>query len=534
MSKVNLLFAGALAAAAISVVPVANATTVQVLGAGSSALFNTASLGAYSLAGAGALHYTTKGSCTSGNCAQIFDSRQAGILPEAGNLAVVWSADQSKVWAYLSVDSVVGDRSFFAVPRTVLQLDAETETGASQQLIAASLWGADQTALPAAIYAALNNATLTAAFTDIRPEDAKAAIVRVLSPLNTTDYSGLGYNTADPNVGTPIVSSFTTSQANPVNFNINGTDPITGKPVPVFATISVGASPVVIVVNKMNASGLGAAGVTGTNPTSLRAVYQGMVCNSKELTGSTSVPNVPLTVVLREPLSGTMNTFEYTNIRVKADPDSSQEYGVNPALPNNNPLDLSCPAGNAGTGTRRRAIGTGEVIKNGILLIPDSVGYTFFSYGNVQPISGSSNFGYLTLNGIDPIQKTYTTGQLPTCANPCPATPGASFPNLRNGSYRSWSVLRAVTDGQSVNVTNYNNVSALVSAIQSNINSSVPDFVPFNPVGGDPGLLLYRSHFFQAGVAPNNGLSGEKESGGDEGGCIEKKGPAPGVLNCHQ
>src|SRR5580700_10757797 len=28
--------------------------------------------------------------------------------------------------------------------------------------------------------------------------------------------------------------------------------------------------------------------------------------------------------------------------------------------------------------------------------------------------------------------------------------------------------------------------------------------------------------------------SGEKEAGGDMGGCIEPVGPAPGVLSCHQ
>jgi hypothetical protein len=53
-------------------------------------------------------------------------------------------------------------------------------------------------------------------------------------------------------------------------------------------------------------------------------------------------------------------------------------------------------------------------------------------------------------------------------------------------------------------------------------------------VGTDPGLKYYRSHYLQSGVAPNNGLSGQTEAGGDMGGCIEPVGPAPGVLSCHQ
>ena len=281
MRKLNLLLAGAVAAAAVLAVPAADAATVvQVIGAGSSAIFNTATLGAYNLAGAGALHYTTKGTCTSGNCAQLFDSRSASILPEGGNLSVVWSADLTKVWAYISVDSVVGNRSFFAVPRAALQIDPENlSPGNAQNLIPASLFGgtADQTVIPSAIYTALNNTPITAGFTDIRPEDAKFASDRVLAALNTTNYSGLGYGPGP--VGTPIKSDFSSSQANPVDFNIMGNDPITGQPVPAFKTVSIGATPVVVIVNRSNASGLGAPGIGhNTTPGNLRPLFQGQSC----------------------------------------------------------------------------------------------------------------------------------------------------------------------------------------------------------------------------------------------------------------
>ena len=132
---------------------------------------------------------------------------------------------------------------------------------------------------------------------------------------------------------------------------------------------------------------------------------------------------------------------------------------------------------------------------------------------------------------MDPIFSSHGNGNLPTCAAPCPVPTGTSFPNLRNGRYRAGSVLRVVTD---VSGTNHANASQLVSAIQATANTTLPDLVPFKPIGSDPGLKYYRSHYTQSAIAPNNGLSGQKESGGDMGGCIEFVGPAPEILNCHQ
>jgi hypothetical protein len=107
----------------------------------------------------------------------------------------------------------------------------------------------------------------------------------------------------------------------------------------------------------------------------------------------------------------------------------------------------------------------------------------------------------------------------------------AEAKNLRNGTYRSWSVLRAVTDS-----AGRNNLNALVIAAQNNVNKTVPDFVPLRASAGDPGLKLYRSHSknaYTVGTA-RNGLRGQTENGSDVGGCIEKVGPPPGVLNQHE
>lgn len=531
MRNKSLFLSIAIAAATLTVPAAQAAVTVEVVGAGSSAMWQTAGYGAWKdLAGSGAHHWTAKGKTTGGaNFAQIHDSRNSAIPNEGGNLWVVWDAGVTKVWAYLTLDSVVGNRSFFAAPRTTLQIDSTAQSTAGQGLISSALWGADAAALPAAVYAALNNHAMTAAFTDIRPEDAKFAQNRANSALNTTTWSGLGYNTSNPNIGNPILSSLTgsTAQANVINFNLSGTDPFTGQGIPTYTTIPVGAAPIVFIINRTNASGLGAPGVyKDLELTGAQDLFNGTQCDSKSINPGGS--NVPVTVTLREPLSGTMNTTEFTNFRLAADPNNSQEVGVTPTVSGNNPLNKACTGGG---GKRQRAIGTSEVVTN-VKATADSIGYAFFGYGNFSKIAGTSSYGYLTLQGVDPIFPSYTNGNLPTCTGTCPATSGTSFPHLRDGTYRSWSVLRVVTDTTSPNLSN---TQALVTAIQNEVNSTVPDFVPFKTTNNsDPGLKKYRSHYTQSGVTPNNGLSGQKESGGDMGGCIETVGPAPGILNCHQ
>jgi hypothetical protein len=588
--KVSTFLSAAALAAVIVSAPAANAAAVvKVLGAGSSAMWQTAATGAWNqLAGgpaAGAQWFTIKGTCTgTNNCAQIADSRNASIVPQSGNLWVVWNSKQTEVWAYISVDSVLGNRSFFAVPRTTLQLDPLLETGplntANENLIVPALFqGQAQAALlPSAIYTALNNASITTAFTDIRPEDAHFANCRVMNQLNTSNYNGLGYGTGTTcttQVGTNILSAFSTAYAQPVNFNVTGTDPITHQAVKAYSTIDVGATPVVYIVNRTNVNGLGfgltesGGVVTGGLPAvtdielaSLQKLFSGAEADTN-LFGVPGLANSPINVVQREPMSGTMNTHEFTDIRcgggVTVGPciegtviGQSQEKGVNPGASNqtcppvastptpgtcDNPLNLQATTG----GWRYRAIGTGELVGTGVHNITDSVGYTFFGYGNVSKLTNSTlnaPYGYLTLTGVDPIQSVYTNGELPYCtsslgAGICPASPGSTFPNVRNGSYRAWSMLRVVTDAVSVNRTNYTNTLNLVSAIQNNVNTTTPDFVPYKAVGSDPGMTYYRSHFKetqQLGTT-NNGLCGAKEIGGDMGGYIVEvpNCPAPAV-----
>src|ERR1019366_5663307 len=225
-------------------------------------------------------------------------------------------------------------------------------------------------------------------------------------------------------------------------------------------------------------------------------------------------------------------------------PDAaSQETGVN--LGNPCTLGVNCPSPlylpGPGGSNRQRSIGSGQEISGnsgvgGVKNIADSIGYAFFSFGNVNPIGGASGVGrYVTLDGVDPINLgygsyvsdgvTYAPGQLPLCAAPCTAPGGTSLPNVRNGSYGAWSIIRAVTDATGVNLTS---TQALVTAAQNEVNNTTADFVPFvctDTTGlctGEPGLHVFHSHFTPTGVAgaPHNGNTTSTESGGDVHGAV--------------
>jgi hypothetical protein len=300
-----------------------------------------------------------------------------------------------------------------------------------------------------------------------------------------------------------------------VVYALSGTDPVSGAAIPAFNVYPAGAQPITLIVNRLT------GGITATNIThsQLQLLFSGQKCN---------VLGVTTFAELREPLSGTMNTFEYTNMTNPSFSSGfSQETGVT-----TNPLNNACTVG----GSRMRGIGTGDIVQGMINLTTatglgnqgspvNAIGYVFFSYGNVSKLTGNSVYSYLTLDSVDPLvgNPGYSTGVLPTCALPCPAAPNTTFKNVRNGSYRSWSMLRAITDASGANNTN---TAALVTAAQAVINLYVPDFIPYVAVGGDAGMQFYRSHFTQSGVGPNNGLPFSEpstEAGGDMGGCITSK-----------
>jgi hypothetical protein len=588
MSLMKSIFVVLLLTAIMCVVPRAQAATaVEVMIAGSSAMWQTMALGAYSIACAGANpcatvsgiqggHWTSSTSPTS-NVVNLSDSRVTPTNVDAGTIWIVWNPGATKVWSFNKVDSVVGDRCYFAQPQCSVNATLTNLSGSGSNQIKSALWGdlsSDQ-ALPANVQSLFTTGTpVTVAATDIRPEDAAFAVCRVNSLLGagsngsgaSDGLDGLGYNTVNAAgvcpvsglaqaayLGSAVKSGYpsSTSAANVLSFNIKGKDPISGTTIPAFAVVEVGATPIVFITERDKGQ---LASLIDASPQQLQQVFSGADCNADAF----GLPAGAINAYLREPLSGTMNTTEATVFRHPtvysgAVLGVSQEANVGAS----NPLASPCVTG----GSRYRAIGTGEEVKSvlnsGSNFGRDGIGYTFFSYGNVGSIANLPAYSYITLNNVDPIFQSYgpqsstgagyDPGQPATAANPgllpsagtlpaacagafpCPEsdiwTGGLSFPNLRNGTYSAWSIVRLVGNG-----TPLTNAKALVKASQSFVVKSVPDYVPATKtvVTGlptDPGLALVRSHYQQydgagalLGAAPVN--CGTTEAGGDMGGRI--------------
>jgi hypothetical protein len=549
MKRIKSIFGALLLTAIVNVVPQAHAQTVKVALAGSSAMWQGLALAAYN-----------SGKCVSGGTAPCFHytsssnfnladgrptTKGGSTAVDTGSVWIVWDSNttSTNVWAYIKVDSGVGDRCYFAQPHCNMNVSSFPTPG---NLISATLWGDDSSdsTPPANVQTLFATGTLlvNAAATDIRPEDALFATCRANSALGggTDGLAGLGYGANASGVcpafgaaladleGSDILSAYpaSTSTAHILAFAISGKDPFTGTAIPVASTISVGAAPIIFITERTGALKT----VTNATDAELQEVFSGASCNASAF----GAPAANIQAYLREPVSGTMNTTEYTVFRYKDFLGKSQETGVSAS----NPLSKSCTSG----GKRFRAIGTSEEVKsvlnsntnNG----SDGIGYAFFSYGNVSSIADSANYGYLTLNGIDGIFHKYGTtidpgqpsiaGALPSnttlpasCAGNFPCAEGKiwsgnlSFPNLRNGSYRAWSVLRIVSNGTALSAA-----QLLVTGSQTYATNIVPDFVPAQKVAAtDPGLALLRSHYTQEGVSPVN-VSTTGDKGGDAGGCI--------------
>ena len=605
MLRMKSIFAVLVLTAIVGVVPNAQAQTIKVVIAGSSALWQTLALGAYGGGTCNTVIGCTAGSTWHWTSAKsgstepyLNDARPTPANQDPGPIWVVWDGSATtptNVWIFSKVDSVVGDRCYFAKPACTLVLP----TGASltgSNLI--TVWGATgDTNLPSSVATLLTSGIpVTVAATDIRPEDAAWAAARVNSALGASVYSdggsdgldGLGYNTNNAagvpavypagttlGVGTPIKSGIlpaTGQQANVLAFNIIGKDPFSNTTVTAFSISPVGAAPIVFVNSRSNALST----LTNASELQLQQAFGGFKCDA-EAFGLTSHG---INVFLREPLSGTYNTVEatvfrrptvYTGAAMAAGTGVlgiSQETNVGAITATTNPLNAgsgSClSSGNPdGKGARYRGIGTSEVIQGvqtsntAFTTLQDGIAYAFFSYGNVSKLAGSSSYGYITLNGVDPIFASYSgnldpgqptqtsqgglpAGTLPLntpCGTGAAAFPcneaqiwsnGFSFPNVRNGTYRSWSLLRLVATGTASTAA-----GELVKGSNQYVVTSVPDYIPYAAVtaGGtaDFGLKLLRSHYLQRSGATGGPLlekctgnvaANSPECGGDMGGLI--------------
>ena len=133
-------------------------------------------------------------------------------------------------------------------------------------------------------------------------------------------------------------------------------------------------------------------------------MLNGSLGRAQDLDGGLAGNTKPLTVILREPLSGTMNVMEYSVPRnnqmllnASTEALSSQEAGMdlgsacNPGVNCANPLFLPGPGGSK----RVRGIGNGQVTNGvsnntvgGVKNTANSLAYAFFSYGNVSKFTG--------------------------------------------------------------------------------------------------------------------------------------------------
>jgi hypothetical protein len=311
--------------------------------------------------------------------------------------------------------------------------------------------------------------------------------------------------------------------------------------------INIGAAPIIFITERNEGQ---LTNLTNATEGELQQVFSGTNCDASAF----GLPAGAINIFEREPVSGTVNQVEALVFRrptVYPSPvlGLSQEANVNG--PVNNPLKGQAGTCLAGTGARYRTIGNSEEVKavqNSAAKFggTDGIGYTFFSYGNVSSIANNTAYGYITLNGVDPIFQTYgstldpgqpaTAGTLPgaanlpaTCAGGAGALPcsehdiwknGFSFPNLRNGTYRAWAITRLVTTG-----TAGPNATALATAAAKYAVNDVPDYVPFAAVAGttDLGLKLTRSHYQQlsgSGAVIGSVAANSPEKGGDMGGFI--------------
>jgi hypothetical protein len=601
MTRIKFLFAALVVAAIVAVTPAAHAVTspctantaisCHVVGSGSSAQFLTAALAADSFAQTQA---TSEGNCpyhwTAKNAANVIDNRDgSAIQPELGSVFIVWTASCTNsnsnvldIWTDIQVDSTVGVREFMAQEATGSGAQVQIIPGASGALVPCSapptscLWP-DNTADVASITASSTVAValgtsatggqhLNVGLTDIRPEDALYATNRAYATLNTTNWAGLGYKNVT-NIGWPIYTNQgTNTKAVPTAFALSGNDPISHIAVRSYETVPLGAAPIVFAFNNTGNGGvfdptvanlITGVGVTGAASKKLAHLFDGTTAcdtHSAAFGGNDDGLGNPISLVLREPLSGTMNTTEFTVFRSFGNTTDSQEKGVITPVQTTgpyNPLDLGCPT----HGHRVRAIGTGEVInaiaENPAQPDPSSLGYFFWGFANAFKISGT-NVNYLTLSEtatsarIDPIGLATTNQKLSACGSGTTACgeslwTGNSFPSLRNGTYPAWSLLRWVVDPSTDSDTF--GPKALANAAQGFVVTSFADFVPLDtPSDSEGGLQIYRSHFKEtlAGqpATVNNGsvvgacganqactLAGGTESGGDVGGAIQ--GPFP-------
>src|SRR5215469_3996659 len=316
---------------------------IMFLGGGSSAMFLELGQAAQSSVLTGTPCVWTNSISTASQTGQalVQDNRPVllGSLPisDVGDIWVTWSqgtgtcgapAGDFDIYAYTSLDSAVGVKCYFEVDSSdnnhgcVQSFTVPSGTAGDNKLCNTTgpcVYGPD-TPIPAVVVKALHKQHWSAVGTDIMPEDARYAALRMFTPCNQAIYRqpfdqilrqtfGLGYQGPKSGLGVPIQSAITNNQLNLLDFNFQGNDPINAtQAVRPYSVTNLGAKPILIVVSPAGGTGIGAAtdipGFVLTNFT------DGTLGRSTDLLGPTTTASI--TTLISEPLSGPYNVMEYS------------------------------------------------------------------------------------------------------------------------------------------------------------------------------------------------------------------------------
>ena len=593
-------------------------TGTPFLAAGSSAAFNAMAIGG-AIGATPAICTNTPNNATLADATNVFiwsqtgktgrqifagkDSRNASFDVQNAKGWIEWSGSAdgttlTNVCVYLAVDSIVGQRLFFATNTGGTQGGTIDFPGgcASGFPIAGDnqvpLFPPD-TPLPAAVCTALNGLPFNAAPTDVRAEDALFGTQRACAAYAATG-TGFGYACTAP--ASEIMSGVggSTGKVQTVEYAISGQDPITttqivhsklGADAAPWVSINAGGQAVLVLVNTNDtaANGFGSTTFNNINRPDLARVFTGGATRTRDVIGGTSLAAKPLTALVREPLSGTFNTFEFQVTRTIEWNHTQEDLtnktgafianGIGIAAPTDwanenggtsgNPLDWK---NTASGGLKVRVIGTGEMVSTidtngltdigGLNNLTNQIGYAFFSFGNVKGAIGHAK--YLLVDGVDPLFDGGSgpnqnpggigSGALPSCTTTAGCPGGVTLTNIANGSYPLWNFLRVVTTGKlgGYTVTGNNvtgcvtgaTVCQMVLAMQASF-SVIPDLVPIVNMdafrshasfaaGGSPAVTFPPHNGYKhisgvvntpCGFAPVTGAAVQYECGSDVGGA---------------
>jgi hypothetical protein len=406
------------------------------------------------------------------------------------------STDSVSVYAYVQLDSVVGNRCLFNGCLNALA----SGFGTTQKKIYSAACittgtpstSAEQCTMPAGVsglFPALTTntsapyvtgtaaQTYSVAGTDIRPEDAYFATVRINTgcgeTVGSSQYLGLGYPYATNAAPSTIIDYYN----NATTFNV------TDFTLPSSYTVDrVGAVPIIVAVNNTDGSGFANTAITDISSADLAELLDGTISSTEDISGITTGAE-GIHVLIREPLSGTYNTMEFNDPNTTFN-QTSQDVGLEEenaqknctgSSPNTNPLNIATTHG-----TRTRAIGTGQLLNilfggGGDSTNPfptgSVIGYGFWSTGNFKgAYTGAAGYNtnarYLTVDDIDPLLTTagpYASAVSPAASATITAY-SASGTDVTFTATNSFTVGELVTLSGLTTVTSLNDVETPVVA----------------------------------------------------------------------